>query len=927
MSIFKSKKHSWNNWEYSLNNQSINDKIINKAVDIFFKNFLDEVNPDEYFLALIVRFRISDTNQIRTICKLQRITLSSKEYLKTFLSIKKEIIQEEYDNVPVNGIIFSWGQRKIKDKKTFIDTIREQLAIENKASFHIHRKIKLPFGSDLSLWGYLITDLSNFKSINLGYGRIANVEIQHREDGFTYYLGQLISKGVVKLNWEDRIINLKTNEIVRTIGNTIFFFKGGEVKSWSTMLKAKPISQLKTKEKLNNNIIAGDLETIILRSSKTKVNLINKGEALSLNNYYEGMQDYSEKINRNNAQMVPYLAAIKGVSSAFNYYHEDPTKLFKTFFLNLFVRKHRNHHIYFHNLSGFDGQFLLSRLVNLGYDIDPIINNGKLISIEVRKEGKKNDIWTLKDSNLILLSSLKNLSLTFLEKEEKGIFPYYLSDINYSGPFPPYKFFDKFKTSLEEYQNELERFKASGEKIWNFKREAVKYCIQDCDLLFKILIKFNKFIFKKYKLHLNDFPTLPSLAFAIFRSKYLPTIKVKIPQITGKIRSDLKLSYTGGSTDMFIPMNLINEQVYAYDVNALYPSVMMNNDMPVGDPTFIEFKNHLILDKDFPYFGFFYAEVNAPIDLQYPILQIHHNSKTISPTGKFSGWFFSEELKNSLKFGYKIEVVKGYQFERANIFKDWVKDQYEMRLNYPKTDSMNYIAKILLNSLYGRFGMSDSLGTFELLTDSEFNDLILGKSEIEEVVSFKNKHLVKFKNVYSLEEELNSPFSNVNIAFSSAITSYARIDMSIYKHKDFLDSLGLKLFYSDTDSLYLNGPLPDSFVNSKILGKLKLEGIFTKGVFLAPKVYALQNEKGEIIKIKGLSKKSIFENNITLEKLEKLLIKDSNFNSVQSKWFKSLESGTIEILEQTYNLKVTNNKRELIYFNEKLVNTKPIYLN
>jgi hypothetical protein len=31
-----------------------------------------------------------------------------------------------------------------------------------------------------------------------------------------------------------------------------------------------------------------------------------------------------------------------------------------------------------------------------------------------------------------------------------------------------------------------------------------------------------------------------------------------------------------------------------------------------------------------------------------------------------------------------------------------------LRLNYSKEDPLNFIAKILLNSLYGRFGMDDN---------------------------------------------------------------------------------------------------------------------------------------------------------------------------------------------------------------------------
>jgi hypothetical protein len=48
---------------------------------------------------------------------------------------------------------------------------------------------------------------------------------------------------------------------------------------------------------------------------------------------------------------------------------------------------------------------------------------------------------------------------------------------------------------------------------------------------------------------------------------------------------------------------------------------------------------------------------------------------------------------------------------------------------------MNFIGKILLNSLYGRFGMSDNLGYFELFTDEELTDIIKSKLEVEDIIS------------------------------------------------------------------------------------------------------------------------------------------------------------------------------------------------
>ena len=134
------------------------------------------------------------------------------------------------------------------------------------------------------------------------------------------------------------------------------------------------------------------------------------------------------------------------------------------------------------------------------------------------------------------------------------------------------------------------------------------------------------------------------------------------------------------------------------------------------------------------------------------------------------------------------------------------------------------------------------------------------------------------------------------------------------------------LFYSDTDSAYISGNLPENMISSIELGKMKLEIICNKAVFLAPKVYGLLDENNnQIIKVKGLSTKSLI--GLKFNDLEKLLVKDSNMKFLQNKWFRSIKDGNITIMEQLYNLQVTANKRNLIYFNNKLINTNSIIRN
>ena len=105
----------------------------------------------------------------------------------------------------------------------------------------------------------------------------------------------------------------------------------------------------------------------------------------------------------------------------------------------------------------------------------------------------------------------------------------------------------------------------------------------------------------------------------------------KIPLITGQIFNDIRKSYIGGSTDMYKPFG---KNIYAYDVNSLYPYVMKNYPMPIGNITF--FEGDISKFETNP-FGFFEVEITAPNNLNIPILQTKINTgngiRTIAPLG------------------------------------------------------------------------------------------------------------------------------------------------------------------------------------------------------------------------------------------------------------------------------------------------------
>ena len=182
--------------------------------------------------------------------------------------------------------------------------------------------------------------------------------------------------------------------------------------------------------------------------------------------------------------------------------------------------------------------------------------------------------------------------------------------------------------------------------------------------MYKLLVEFNKLIYNKFNVNIHKFPTLPSLAFGIFRTNYLES--GTIPKLNGQIYRDISKAYTGGHVDVYKPKG---KDLYQVDVNSLYPTVMSAFESPVGP---IKYFDGNIFDHDENAFGFFYCNVVTPTNMERPLLQTkvvtEHGLRTLAPLGEWNDWIFSEEIKKYSELGYKFNVLKGYTFGRKIIF-------------------------------------------------------------------------------------------------------------------------------------------------------------------------------------------------------------------------------------------------------------------
>ena len=134
--------------------------------------------------------------------------------------------------------------------------------------------------------------------------------------------------------------------------------------------------------------------------------------------------------------------------------------MIRSAFFILNKRKYHNQKVYVHNLSHFDGIFLLNIISDLSKNINIIIKEGQIIDLQMKFAHNKYSI-NFRDSLLLLPDSLNRLASNF-GCRLKGIFPYKFVinneiNLNYKGPIPDFKYFDNL--TLEEYNNYSSQFR------------------------------------------------------------------------------------------------------------------------------------------------------------------------------------------------------------------------------------------------------------------------------------------------------------------------------------------------------------------------------------------------------------------------------------------------------------------------------------
>ncbi len=313
------------------------------------------------------------------------------------------------------------------------------------------------------------------------------------------------------------------------------------------------------------------------------------------------------------------------------------------------------------------------------------------------------------------------------------------------------------------------------------------------------------------------------------------------------------------------------------------------------------------------FFGFCLAEITTPKNILKPLLPYKFKGKTIFPTGTWIGVYFSEELKEVVDRGYKVKLIKGYEFSKIDLFTDYVYHFYDLKKL--ATGAERWIAKMHLNQLYGIFGRrKDLIETINIFKKDlpkymstkvvknvvEINDdiyTILIKTNV-------NTDILKELNAY-FESHYSNSFSEVqsNVAIAAAVTAYARIHMMPYR-------LDPNTLYTDTDSIFTTKELPSHLIGSDLgLMKDELKGCFIKqAYFLGIKRYGYWFIDSNNNRVEQSVFAGVTRNSITFDEIISLFKGGSLSKFVPNRFYKSFKDLNISIKSVNVTVKMNHDK-------------------
>lgn len=452
---------------------------------------------------------------------------------------------------------------------------------------------------------------------------------------------------------------------------------------------------------------------------------------------------------------------------------------------------------YFHNLK-FDGEFILSYLLRNGFK-----------QSDSRKPGTFDALIT--DDGIFY-----SITVIF-EKQNKKYKKVVFYDSLKKLPFKVSVISKAFELDDEKLKIDYKAYRAPDHQLTD---EEKRYIVNDCRIVAAALrIQIGKGLKRMTNASdaMNGYKEIISE-----RSfeKWFPVLPVELDK-------DIRRAYKGGY--VYLNPRYRNRRGMkgiTLDVNSLYPSVMYDSILPYGYPMYFEGAP----DPDDRY-NLFIVRLECAFELKpghLPTIQLKNNRAfveteylTSSDGDVVQMTLTSVDLDLMLDHYdvYNLTYINGWKFKGVRgLFKDYI--DYWMNIKETTTGAMRQLAKLMLNSLYGKFAANPEAYKRACFLDPEG---IVRYEVVKDKETAEKHHLT--------EPELRDP---VYTAMGAFITAYAR-EKTIRSGQAVFD----RFIYADTDSLHLEGQEPPAGldIHPTKLGAWKDEGTFNDSKYLRAKTY------------------------------------------------------------------------------------------
>lgn len=263
------------------------------------------------------------------------------------------------------------------------------------------------------------------------------------------------------------------------------------------------------------------------------------------------------------------------------------------------------------------------------------------------------------------------------------------------------------------------------------------------------------------------------------------------PELPLDIDAEIRESYKGGFT--YLSPKYAGQKLgsgMTLDINSMYPSMMYNQPMPIDYPKI--FSGEYKYDPEYPLYIIMFSCTFELKKGKIPSIQLKRNmsfrsneyiESTKDEVVNLCLTSVDYELFREQYNVYNLDFKGGYKFRQATgLFKSYIDKFMQMKIESKKAGNkaQTLIAKMFLNSLYGRFGLNPNTG--------------------KKIPIYAGGHVA-----YKIELAKEGDRKPVYIPVASFITSYARafIIRSSQMVRDWsIEHKGFDAYvYSDTDSM------------------------------------------------------------------------------------------------------------------------------